>query len=193
MCEIKWGGQRESNSRPPGPQSGALTNWAMPAIFLVRLKRFELLTHGLEGRCSIQLSYRRIRYAFLKKVERVMGIGPTRPAWKAGILPLNYTRIRCTSPLYRQRLYIIALLKRIVKYFSPFFAKIFKKFNLYFLQQKINKKMSVWNFINFLEKFVHFLVLTEKMCYNKIVGLSYHQKRKPWAEQQHPKIYIEHA
>ena len=28
---------------------------------LVRLKRFELLTHGLEGRCSIQLSYRRIR------------------------------------------------------------------------------------------------------------------------------------
>ena len=27
---------------------------------LVRLKRFELLTHGLEGRCSIQLSYRRI-------------------------------------------------------------------------------------------------------------------------------------
>ena len=32
-------------------------------LFLVRLKRFELLTHGLEGRCSIQLSYRRIRYA----------------------------------------------------------------------------------------------------------------------------------
>ena len=29
-------------------------------ILLVRLKRFELLTHGLEGRCSIQLSYRRI-------------------------------------------------------------------------------------------------------------------------------------
>ena len=32
----------------------------MYAIYLVRLKRFELLTHGLEGRCSIQLSYRRI-------------------------------------------------------------------------------------------------------------------------------------
>ena len=27
------------------------------------------------------------------KMERVMGIGPTQPAWKAGILPLNYTRI----------------------------------------------------------------------------------------------------
>ena len=25
-------------------------------------------------------------------MERVMGIEPTRPAWKAGILPLNYTR-----------------------------------------------------------------------------------------------------
>ena len=27
------------------------------------------------------------------KKERVMGIEPTYPAWKAGVLPLNYTRI----------------------------------------------------------------------------------------------------
>lgn len=33
-----------------------------------------------------------------QKLERVMGIGPTRPAWKAGILPLNYTRTRSWSP-----------------------------------------------------------------------------------------------
>lgn len=26
-------------------------------------------------------------------MERVMGIEPTLPAWKAGVLPLNYTRI----------------------------------------------------------------------------------------------------
>ena len=26
-------------------------------------------------------------------MERVMGIGPTQSAWKADILPLNYTRI----------------------------------------------------------------------------------------------------
>jgi hypothetical protein len=25
-------------------------------------------------------------------MERVMGIEPTLPAWKAGVLPLNYTR-----------------------------------------------------------------------------------------------------
>jgi hypothetical protein len=30
-------------------------------------------------------------------VERVMGIEPTRPAWKAGVLPLNYTRISATA------------------------------------------------------------------------------------------------
>ena len=37
-------------------------------------------------------------------MERVMGIEPTRPAWKAGILPLNYTRISTysgTVSLYR--------------------------------------------------------------------------------------------
>jgi hypothetical protein len=28
-----------------------------------------------------------------KKIERVMGIEPTYPAWKAGVLPLNYTRV----------------------------------------------------------------------------------------------------
>jgi hypothetical protein len=26
-------------------------------------------------------------------MERVMGIEPTPPAWEAGVLPLNYTRI----------------------------------------------------------------------------------------------------
>ena len=29
----------------------------------------------------------------LNSMERVMGIEPTYPAWKAGVLPLNYTRI----------------------------------------------------------------------------------------------------
>ena len=33
----------------------------------------------------------------LKIMERVMGIEPTLPAWKAGVLPLNYTRSGCVN------------------------------------------------------------------------------------------------
>ena len=54
---------------------------------MARQEGLEPPTYCLEGSCSIQLSYWRIF------MERVMGIEPTRPAWKAGILPLNYTRV----------------------------------------------------------------------------------------------------
>ena len=33
------------------------------------------------------------RFRLCSRRERVMGIEPTYPAWKAGVLPLNYTRI----------------------------------------------------------------------------------------------------
>ncbi len=146
------------NQRMPESKSGALTSWRHPIDnkvgratrielttsratiwrsnqlsytrhIMVRLKRFELLTHGLEGRCSIRLSYKRMLLTpfhasgctlLVSKMERVMGIGPTRPAWKAGILPLNYTRIR-------QRLYILPKLKQKVKCFSKFFPIFFAK------------------------------------------------------------------
>ena len=80
-------------------------------LFQACSKGFEPPTHGLEGRCSIQLSYEHIpadhqptqfpdyRYRLLfylrtaPQSKRVMGIEPTYPAWKAGVLPLNYTRI----------------------------------------------------------------------------------------------------
>ena len=55
---------------------------------MVRQEGLEPPTYCLEGSCSIQLSYWRIL-----KMERVTGIGPAYPAWKAGVLPLNYTRI----------------------------------------------------------------------------------------------------
>ena len=57
---------------------------------LARQTGLEPLAYCLEGSCSIQLSYWRMSYRLM---ERVMGIEPTRPAWKAGVLPLNYTRI----------------------------------------------------------------------------------------------------
>ena len=58
-----------------------------PSLTLARLGGFEPPAHGLEVRCSIQLSYRR------KQLERVKGIEPSQPAWKAGALPLSYTRM----------------------------------------------------------------------------------------------------
>ena len=47
-----------------------------------------------------------------------MGIEPTRPAWKAGILPLNYTRISAT-------LIILSKITRFVKRLRDNFLFIF--------------------------------------------------------------------
>ena len=93
-----WGGRWESNPRPQGPQSCALTNWATPAISGApegirtpdpRLRRPMLYP------AELQVHTLFVPNSSVKKycLERVMGIGPTQPAWKAGILPLNYTRI----------------------------------------------------------------------------------------------------
>ena len=93
-----WGGRWDSNPRSPEPQSGALTGLSYihhigapkgtrtPGLLLRRqlLYPAELLAHLLAR-------------TFL---ERVMGIEPTRPAWKAGVLPLNYTRTFCDGDYY---------------------------------------------------------------------------------------------
>ena len=56
----------------------------------------------------------------LSALERVMGIEPTRPAWKAGILPLNYTRI------FSATLIIIHNQRCIVKCFLQFILLFLK-------------------------------------------------------------------
>ena len=94
-----WGERWESNPRPPGPQSDALTDCATPAIGApegirtpdTRLRRAVLYPAELQAHIVPAESPMPSHI-----LERVMGIGPTRPAWKAGVLPLNYTRITST-------------------------------------------------------------------------------------------------
>ena len=74
--------RRAENARRTARSPACVTTQSV-----ARQKGLEPLAYCLEGSCSIQLSYQRIC-----NVERVMGIEPTRPAWKAGVLPLNYTR-----------------------------------------------------------------------------------------------------
>ena len=95
-------------------------------------------------------------------LERVMGIGPTRPAWKAGILPLNYTRVSLVAVPYQQRLYIITLIPTIVKQKSALFRKIFKIFLIFFLRANSLKKQENIFFQTFY--------IFKNICYNKKVG-----------------------
>ena len=54
-----------------------------------------------------------------------MGIGPTRPAWKAGILPLNYTRTSTAFTLYIVPQKMSTILHNFFKVFQHFFWAFF--------------------------------------------------------------------
>ena len=94
---------------------------------------FEPSTSALEGRCSIQLSYGSI-------LERVKGIGPSRPAWKASVLPLNYTRANYPCILSSQNTNVKEKIKKNKKDESNF--------------RLLNSEHRFFNFIQF--KFVIF-------------------------------------
>ena len=107
---FKWqGGYRDSNPRPSEPHSDALTNCAIPTI---------------------------LHISFLMK--RVMGIEPTYPAWKAGVLPLNYTRISAV----RFVLFLFSSANKqnytlSVRVCQHFFQNFFKNFSIYFQTLKM--------------------------------------------------------
>ena len=72
-----------------GVKVPCLTAWLHPSVSLFESGAFE----------EIRTPDPRLRRAMLYPtelqthiMERVMGIGPTQPAWKAGTLPLSYTR-----------------------------------------------------------------------------------------------------
>ncbi len=60
---------------------------------MVGLNGLEPSTSRLSGVRSNQLSYRPIFLSKYVCMERVKGIEPSSSAWKAEVLPLNYTRI----------------------------------------------------------------------------------------------------
>ncbi len=64
---LLWGGRWGLNPRHPESQSGALPTELRPPR-LACLKGFEPPTTGLEGRCSILLSYRHIFQTLKRKV-----------------------------------------------------------------------------------------------------------------------------
>ena len=73
--------------------------------------RIELVTSSLPRKCSTpELRGPKLKHAALTSVhphaadmERVMGIEPTSSAWKAEVLPLNYTRFSRTESASQQR------------------------------------------------------------------------------------------
>ena len=127
--EILWGGRRESNPRPPGPQSGALTNWATPAINGApeeirtpdtRLRRPLLYPTELQAHDAHDIHP-------LAQLRKWSGWWELNPRDQLGRLGFYHW----TTPAVRQRLYTLPKFLSEVKRFQgifTFFSKIFLHF-----------------------------------------------------------------
>ena len=94
------GGYWDSNPGPSEPQSDALTSCAIPTIYEIRQAQSQNVLEGIrtpDPRLRRPLLYpaelRTHSAKAIASAKRVMGIEPTYLAWKASVLPLNYTRI----------------------------------------------------------------------------------------------------
>ncbi len=153
----RWLGWLDLNQRMPESKSGALTSWRHPIKnrvgratrielttsratiwrsnqlsytrhkFLVRLKRFELLTHGLEGRCSIHLSYRRIPNYVKRRFSSALqsGAGDGNRTHATSLEGWDSTTELHPHVNHAQRLYILSKIDRDVKRFYVDFIKFF--------------------------------------------------------------------
>ena len=87
LCNDRSGAETSNLRVPAGLENTKkmVSNW-IPSFCVSLRARDGTRTRGLDlGKVALhQLSHSR--------KERVMGIEPTYPAWKAGVLPLNYTR-----------------------------------------------------------------------------------------------------
>ena len=133
-----WGGIWGSNPRHPEPQSGALPTELIPPYGIYKIQK-DIYNFGTprEIRTPDLLLRRQLLYPAellahisltqLLMLERVMGIEPTYPAWKAGVLPLNYTRMAVPFSLKIithtwhkcQQLWVIFLKKLLIFFLPP--------------------------------------------------------------------------
>ena len=120
-----WGGRWDSNPRSSVPQTDALGQLRYTHhIGAPEGTRTPgpLLRRQVLYPAELQAPVCPIRTIFL---ERVMGIEPTQPAWKAGVLPLNYTRILCFVTALTILPHPFSFVKRFFRFFGAFFNFFF--------------------------------------------------------------------
>ena len=121
----------------------------------LRLRRPLLYPAELQTRINFIPVYRLLTDYSVRK--RVMGIEPTYPAWKAGVLPLNYTRTACC-------LCISVASTKISIYDETVFVNTKFKFFSVFLKTYTNYHLAD-NFVRRIKSSVSLLSSIPNNCY----------------------------